>query len=187
MAQKRRRALTGFHHVAIATDDLTSTHRFYTEAMGFELVKTVVAPTGSPSRGWAKHLFYDTGGPGLFAVWELHDESIGAHGTAISTGLGLPEWVNHLAFDVADTDALAAAARRWQEHGIDVVELDHEWCRSIYATDPNGVLVEFCCTTRAFTDRDRAEAQRFLVDPAPPLGPMPPLVLHEALAPDQLR
>ncbi len=134
----------GFHHVAIATRDLETTHRFYTEAMGFRLVKVVVAPTGSPKGGWAKHLFYDTGSQGLFAVWELHDETITPdYGTAISTGLGLPAWVNHIAFDAPDLDALEAYTRRWQEHGIDVVELDHEWCRSIYASDPNGVLVEF--------------------------------------------
>jgi catechol 2,3-dioxygenase-like lactoylglutathione lyase family enzyme len=41
-----------FHHLALATNDMAATHRFYTEAMGFELVKAVVAPT--PTRGWAK-------------------------------------------------------------------------------------------------------------------------------------
>ena len=45
----------GVHHVAYATADLDATHRFYTEIMGFSLVKTVSAPT--PQGGWAKHLF----------------------------------------------------------------------------------------------------------------------------------
>ena len=31
----------GFHHVALATHDTAATHRFYTEVMGFELVKVV--------------------------------------------------------------------------------------------------------------------------------------------------
>ena len=173
----------GFHHVAIATRDLPTTHRFYSEAMGFRLVKVVVAPTGGPHGAWAKHLFYDTGGNGLFAVWELHDEAIGSeYGTAISTGLGLPDWVNHIAFDAPDLDALAACTRRWQEHGIDVIELDHEWCRSIYASDPNGVLVEFCCTTRAFSDDELSGAGRLLADPSPPLEPMASMTVHEALA-----
>ena len=51
-----------FHHVALATTDLPATHRFYTEAMGFTLVKAVVAPTPEGGGGWAKHVFYDTGG-----------------------------------------------------------------------------------------------------------------------------
>ena len=176
----------GFHHVAIATRDLPATHRFYTEAMGFRLVKVVVAPTGAPKGGWAKHVFYDTGGNGLFAVWELHDETIpDGYGTAISTGLGLPEWVNHIAFDAPDLEALDGCTRRWQEHGIDVIELDHEWCRSIYASDPNGVLVEFCCTTRAFTEGELSGAEALLADPAPALEPMATMTVHEALTPER--
>jgi hypothetical protein len=35
--------------------------------------------------------------------------------------------------------------------------------------DPNGTMVEFCLSTRALDDDDRAEAQRLLEDPAPAL------------------
>ena len=87
-----------FHHLAFATNDLAATHRFYTEVMGFELAKVVTAPTPS-GKGWAKHVFYDTGGNGLIAFWELHDETIPAFDSALSTAVGLPEWVNHVAFD----------------------------------------------------------------------------------------
>ena len=174
----------GFHHVAMATNDLEATHRFYTEAMGFELVKAVAAPTGAPGGAWAKHLFYDTGGNGLLAFWDLHDEALGGFNPAISTGLGLPEWVNHIAFDSPDLDDLEARCTRWQEYGITVVELDHGWCRSIYATDPNGILVEFCCTTAAFTDADTAEAGQILGSARPDLEAMPEAVFHLALEPD---
>ena len=58
----------GFHHIALASRDLAATHRFYTEAMGFTLIKAVAAPTDKPD-GWAKHLFYETGGNGLIAFW----------------------------------------------------------------------------------------------------------------------
>ena len=173
----------GFHHVAIATRDLEATHRFYTEAMGFRLVKVVVAPTGSEGGGWAKHVFYETGGNGMFAVWELHDATLPAEfPTGISTGLGLPDWINHIAFDVADLEALTAATERWQRFGIDVVELDHEWCRSIYASDPNDVLVEFCCTTRVFTEDEIDQAAVVLAERSPELGDMPPIKVYPALA-----
>ena len=49
----------GYHHVAIATRDIKASHEFYTGPMGFELVKVQVGPAGE--RGFAKHLFYDTG------------------------------------------------------------------------------------------------------------------------------
>ena len=169
----------GFHHVALATRDAAATHAFYTDATGFELAKVEVAST--PSGGWAKHFFYDTGGDGLIAFWELHDERIGEDfEAAISTGLGLPEWVNHLSFAARGLEDLEARKQRWLAHGLDVMEIDHGWCASVYTLDPNGTLIEFCTTTRAFTDDDRAEAQRLLADPAPAVGKPPDGVLHRA-------
>ena len=49
----------GFHHIAIATRDIKASHEFYTGPMGFTLLKVQVGPAGE--RGFAKHLFYDTG------------------------------------------------------------------------------------------------------------------------------
>jgi catechol 2,3-dioxygenase-like lactoylglutathione lyase family enzyme len=121
----------GFHHVAFAARDLQTTHRFYTEAMGFSLVKAVAGKT--PAGGWAKHLFYDTGGQGLIAFWEIHDDAEVSKdwSPAISTGLGLPAWVNHVAFHAEDLGDLEARKRRWLEHGLDVFEVDHGFCSSI--------------------------------------------------------
>lgn len=171
----------GFHHVAIATRDLEATHRFYSEAMGFRLVKVEVAPSDEPG-GWAKHLFYETGDAagGMFAVWELHDPRVDEFDPAISTGLGLPIWVNHIAFDAPDLATQEAAKDRWLDHGHDVMELDHDWCRSVYTTDPNGILVEWCTTVRAFTAEDHAAAQRDLLDPAPAAKAQPEPVFHRA-------
>ena len=106
----------GFHHVALATPNIEATHRFYTEAMGFELVKAVLAPT--PEGGWAKHVFYETGGHGMIAFWDLHVDSLPPVNGAISRGLGLPEWVNHLAFDAPDEAAITSALERWAALGL---------------------------------------------------------------------
>ncbi|MEZ5321423.1 MAG: VOC family protein [Microthrixaceae bacterium] len=154
-----------FHHVAFATPDMTTTHRFYTEAMGFELVKAVMAPT--PQGGWAKHVFYDTGGNGLLAFWDLHIDRIDVVRGAISTDLGLPDWVNHLAFDAPSAECLDDARGRWLDLGFDVVEIDHGFCHSMYTVDPNGILVEWCHDTRALTDdeRDRAAAVIDMAEP----------------------
>jgi catechol 2,3-dioxygenase-like lactoylglutathione lyase family enzyme len=170
-----------FHHVALATRDLDATHRFYTEVMGFELVKTVVAPTPG-DRGWARHVFYDTGGNGLMAFWDLHDDSIPEFDSAISTGMGLPEWVNHIAFDAALSD-LPSRIERWTDAGYDVAEIDHGFCISIYAVDPNGILVEFCADTRPFDDADRAHALRAVQATAPELEQPPMPTFHEGRKP----
>ena len=170
-----------FHHTALATRDLPATHRFYTEAMGFTLAKVVIGPTEQPG-GWARHVFYDTGGDGgLMAFWELNDDTLGDYPTAISTGVGLPPWVNHLAF-AANVDDLAAKRDRWLDCGIDVVEVDHGFCRSIYATDPNGILVEWCADTRPLNDDDRRAAEELLFHPNPPLDPEPAITMHAAAA-----
>ena len=72
----------------------------------------------------------------------------------------MPPWANHIAFDSPDLDDLKIRLERWLDHGLDCVRIDHGWCTSIYADDPNGITVEFCTSTREFTDDDRAEAQR---------------------------
>jgi catechol 2,3-dioxygenase-like lactoylglutathione lyase family enzyme len=175
----------GYHHVAIAVRDLAANHAFYTEAMGFELVKAVVAPTDDPGGGWAKHVFYDTGGAGetsLIAFWELHDARMGDFDAAISTGLGLEPWVNHLAFAASDLDDIAARRDRWLGAGHDVMEIDHGFCTSVYTMDPNGILVEWCTDTAPYTEADRAHALAVLHDPSPELEAPPMPVFHRAPA-----
>ena len=167
-----------FHHVAIATRDLDATHRFYTEAMGFTLVRVEAQPYGE--KGWARHAFYDTGNGEMFAIWDLHDEHLPDFNPAISTALGLPTFVNHIAFD-SPFDDLDAKRDRWLEQGYDVVRIDHGWCTSIYANDPNGIMVEFCATTRVFTEEDHREAEEMLAATMPPLNKVePPIQFFEA-------
>jgi catechol 2,3-dioxygenase-like lactoylglutathione lyase family enzyme len=169
-----------FHHLAIATKDLDATHRFYTEVMGFDLVKTVVG--GTMEGGWARHVFYDTHDGGLIAFWDIHDETLPDFNPSISSGLGLPVWTNHIAFDAPTLEDLATVRQRWQDHGQEVVEIDHGWCTSIYIGDPNGIMVEFCTTTVDFTDEDRAEAQRLLVAEKPELEDAPAITVHKPTA-----
>jgi catechol-2,3-dioxygenase len=51
--------------------------------------------------------------------------------------------------------------------GIDeIVQIDHGWATSIYATDPNGIMVEFCVTTsgESFAQSEQ-EALRLMRQP----------------------
>ena len=101
---------------------------------------------------------------------------------SISRGLGLPAWTNHLAFGADSLDELAARRQRWLDHGVDVAEIDHGWCTSIYAMDPNDIMVEFCCTTAATTDADRRTAETLLTAARPELETPPEPVFHSAAA-----
>jgi catechol 2,3-dioxygenase-like lactoylglutathione lyase family enzyme len=174
-----------YHHVAVAVRDLAETHRFYTQVMGFELVKAQAAPTDAPG-GWAKHVFYATGevvegeAPELIAFWELHDDRMASFDPAISTGLGLEPWVNHIAFNARDLDDIESRKKRWLDHGHDVVEIDHGFCVSIYTLDPSRVLVEFCTDTAPYTESDRAHAEALIENQAPELEPAPSPQFHLA-------
>lgn len=116
------------------------------------------------------------------AFWELHDERIGAFDPRISEGLGLPAWVNQLAFDASDLDGIATRSQGWLDRGIDVIEVDHGFCVSIYTVDPNGILVEWCADTAPYTAADKAAAVASLRNPSPPLEDAPEPRLHRAVA-----
>jgi catechol 2,3-dioxygenase-like lactoylglutathione lyase family enzyme len=166
-----------YHHLALATHDMQATHTFYTEAMGFELVKVEKAKT--PAEGWAKHFFYETGDGELMAFWELHDDSLPQDfPTGMSASVGLPEWVNHLAFGAADLSDIEKCKQRWLDCGYSVLEIDHHWCYSVYTKDPDGTLVEFCTTTGEFTEEDAAIAHRALTSDDLEFGAEPVVQVH---------
>ncbi|MEQ9519411.1 MAG: VOC family protein [Parvibaculum sp.] len=148
----------GYHHLALAAKDMKAIHQFYEGVMGFELVKTEVAPV--PTGGWAKHFFYRMEDDSKFiAFWEMHDvPGTENFHTNISKGAGVPDQINHISFDVPDEAAFELRKNQWVDAGYDVLELDHVWCRSIYTKDPNDNFVEFCITTGAFTKEDRTFA-----------------------------
>jgi len=151
--------------------------------MGFELAKVEVGPCGES--GFAKHLFYDTGDGGMMAIWDLHDDSLPEAGpTGIATGLGLPIWSNHIAFLAQAVADLERRRERWLAHGVSVMEVDHGWCHSIYARDPNDVMVEFCTSTRTLSAADREEALNLLQDPAPPVRAAATPIFHRPEAKD---
>ena len=133
----------GLHHVAYACRDLAATHRFYGEMLELPLVNTELTKAGD---GWFRHVFYELEGGGAIAFFDLHGMGEPAPvKTAISTDLGLPIWVNHIALKVS-RERQKALEQRAREFGYDVaMKLDHGWCWSTYLTDPNGILVELCC------------------------------------------
>ena len=147
------------HHIALACRDVEATHRFYGELLGLELVHTEVQKL--PRGRIVRHFFYDLGDGSSIAFFDLHGVGPQPVKTAISTDLELPIWVNHIALRV-DGERRAALAARLTGAGIEpTLELDHDWCRSTYFTDPNGVLVELCEDTTGIP-REPEEAARIL-------------------------
>lgn len=167
----------GYHHLALATKDIKAVHAFYEGVMGFELVKVEVGPVREG--GWAKHFFYRMEDDSKFiAFWELHDvPGTEDFATNISKGVGLPDVFNHISFDVKDMADLQRRKQQWLDAGLDIMEIDHNWCYSIYTKDPNDNLVEFCATTGSFTAEDRKVALAAL-DTVEPEFSKPPAAIN---------
>ena len=152
----------GISHIALAVKDIEATHRFYSEAMGFELVKVEVVPQHG---GFSRHVFYSTGSSRdqMIAFWDLSNvPGSDELKTDICRDLGLDPLTNHIAFTADDLEDLARRRERWLGCGYDVMEIDHGWCTSIYTEDPNGTMVEFCTLTRELNANDRKEALELL-------------------------
>jgi catechol 2,3-dioxygenase-like lactoylglutathione lyase family enzyme len=163
----------GYHHLALATKDIKAIHGFYEGVMGFELVKVEVGPVHQG--GWAKHFFYRMENDSKFiAFWELHDVPGAEHlETNLSKAAGVPDAINHISFDVQDMDDLQRRKQQWLAAGLDIMEIDHNWCYSIYTKDPNDNMVEFCFTTGSFTEEDREIALRALDSTEPEFSTPP--------------
>lgn len=160
------------HHFTIVTKNYEAAHYFYSEVMGFPLCAAVkrLAPGG----GWTKHIFYDIGGGETMAIWDLR----GLEGVQIqpdewrsgmSSGLGLPNWVNHVAFKCEDgEEELLVRQQRWLDHGYHVTKVDHEFIRSIYTFDPDGNWVEWTYNLRSTDEQDRLHAENVCLDDTVP-------------------
>lgn len=152
-----------YHHLALAAKDMKATHKFYEEVMGFELVKVEVGPVAGG--GWSKHFFYRMNGNNdhFIAFWDLNDmpeqDKIEYN---LNKAANLPRGINHYAFNVDSFEELNEWRSKWNDAGLEVLEIDHNWCHSIYTMDPNGNAIEFCLTTGSFTAADRERALEVL-------------------------
>jgi len=140
---------SGLHHVAYACRDIDATHRFYEELVGFHLVHTEVVEKDG---GFFRHTFYDAGDGTCLAFFDLH--GVGEKegwSSAVSTGNGLPVWVNHIAFSATEQQQAAVRDRMAAAAIEPLMEISHGWCHSLYYLDPNGIMIEFCRDTPGIT------------------------------------
>jgi catechol 2,3-dioxygenase-like lactoylglutathione lyase family enzyme len=163
-----------YHHLAIAVRDIGRTHHFYTEVMGFTLAAAVKRQ--APGGGWTKHLFYDMGDGSLIAFWDLRGlegETLKREDwrSGISTGLGLPGWVNHIAFQCSGRVEFETRKQRWLDHGYHVSVVDHDFIHSCYTFDPDGNWVEWTYKKRDLDQNDRKTAEHIFSDDSPATEP----------------
>lgn len=147
--------LHGIHHVAYRCRDAKRTVEFYRDLLGMDFklafAENTVPSTGEPDP--YMHVFLDAGGGNVLAFFEL------PHAPEMGRDSATPEWVQHIAFKVADLDSLMAAKARAEARGIDVVGPTHHGIfKSIYFFDPDGHRLELVCDIH--TDEQLEELRR---------------------------
>ncbi|MDE0053758.1 MAG: VOC family protein [Gammaproteobacteria bacterium] len=147
--------LKRIHHVAYRCNDAKETVDFYRGVLGMEFqlafAEDTVPSTKAPDP--YMHVFLDAGMGNVLAFFEL--PSAPPMGKDPNT----PAWVQHIAFEVADADALAEARDRVEAAGLDVIgPVDHGLFDSIYFFDPNGHRLEIAANKGSDEDRARAHA-----------------------------
>ena len=162
----------GINHLALVCRDMQVTVDFYSGVLGMPLVKTIELPVGM-----GQHFFFDCGGGDHLAFFWFPEAPEGIPG--VSAPRGRPDQgelssaigsMNHVAFAVPP-DKIEQYRDRLVENGIECTEVanhdnsefglsaemtDEVYVRSIYFQDPDGILLEFACWTKAFTEDDGA-------------------------------
>ena len=139
----------GFSHIGLSTLDLDRTRDFYEGVLGFKAVRCDILKV--KEGGQIRHIFFDTGHDQLIAFMEASGvPGIPAeYDAGINRGLGVPGVFYHFAFEAGSEAGLTETRRELLAKGIEVTEVvDHDWAKSIYFKDPNGIQLEFCCFTR---------------------------------------
>ena len=156
------------HHTAYVTRDLEATRKFYEEIIGLPLTATwcEVDELFGAERVYC-HLFFGLGDGSALAFFNFaKPEDQALFGPALP-----PSPFRHIALNV-DGETQRAIEARLKAAGYkepDTFVLEHGYCRSVYVTDPNEMILEFTLDNPealkvgpALQAKARAELKRWL-------------------------
>jgi len=147
--------IQGIHHFAYKCRDSAETRQLYEEVLGLPLVAVLEEKdrlTTTGDRLSFVHFFFQMGDGNYLAFFDFGDAK------APVLDAQTPKFANHLALRVENEAALMRAKARLEEFGVSVDgPLDHDFVRSIYFWDPNGIRLEYAYT---LWDEEQLEAQR---------------------------
>ena len=126
----------GINHLALVTNDMDATVRFYHGTLGARLVATIGAP------GF-RHYFFEFGEQCTVAFFEYTDFPTEPLAKAAGVPNARAPQFDHLSFNLPDEDSLLDLRRRLKGADCEVTDVvDHGFIHSIYFTDPNGIALE---------------------------------------------
>jgi len=148
--------LHGVHHTARPTWKLRETVEFYRDIMGLPVVHSISA------RGWGPadhpdflHFFFDSGQGSTIAFFYYIGNAQPEHLKPFDSFLFRAV---HTAWRVETEAELLAWRQRFEDRGVAVRQTRHEIIDSIYATDPNGYMVEITWQVRDMNAIDATDA-----------------------------
>jgi glyoxylase I family protein len=147
--------LKKIHHVAYRCRDAKETVEFYQRILDMDFVLAIaedeVPSTKEPDP--YMHVFLDAGMGNVLAFFELPNSP------AMDRDPNTPDWVQHIAFELENMEALETALDRLQSEGLDVIgPTNHGIFQSIYFRDPNGHRLELVVNTQ--TAEEMSELHR---------------------------
>lgn len=133
---------TRLHHNAYVTRDMEATRHFYEDIIGLPLLATWCESDDlfGAVRTYC-HCFFGLGDGGALAFFQFEKPE-----DQEQFGPKMPFTpFHHIALHV-DAETQKGIEKRLKDSGFKEPEsfvLEHGYCRSVYATDPNGLIVEF--------------------------------------------
>jgi len=145
------------HHHAFKCKNAEETRVFYEDILKMPLVCAIVEPS-DPITGAETpyaHLYFELADGSWLAFFDFPSKY-----EELECGFDKTDvWTHHIALEVPDEATLIAHRKNLDDHGIEYMNIDHEYCNSVYFFDPNGLVVEFTHnvdeTERYFHDKAR--------------------------------
>ena len=155
-------AWQGVHHLALVTNDMDATVRFYHGVLGARLVVTLGTPRLPP-------LLLRVGARQHRRLLRVRRPAARQFRQAGRRPLPPAAQFDHLSLALPDEEALLAFRDRLKRHDCEVTDVvDHQTLHSIYFMDPNGISLEASCWLADPTGGpvDYGD-RRFFADPDP--------------------
>lgn len=147
---------TGINHLAMVTNDMDTTIRFWRDLLGMRMLVGMGRP------GY-RHYFFEISARDMIAFFEWDGvENIPErdHGVPVRGPLAF----DHISFGVAENDDLWEIKDRLEAAGFWVSEVvDHGFIHSIYTFDPNNIPIEFSLPISEYDVRETP----VMLDPEP--------------------
>ena len=141
-------AFAGINHLALVTNDMDKTVRFYRDVLGMEVVGSLSSEIepGVPMR----HYFFSIGQSNTVAFFEWQDVDMPPRKDSGTLKSGIQ--FDHVSFNMDSERSLLDLQARVRSHGVPATDIvDHGFIHSIYFEDPNGISLEFSAWTKDLT------------------------------------